>query len=117
MLMLCITLGICVYVHVTQVIQTQDKVVYDAIQKALDMVNQEAVSNAAKVCCKQGSSSWFQMLFILVANVIFITAQVKKFFLLPQDFSIPGGELGVLAFCAFFEPVCLATCSFNRANP
>ena len=82
-------------------IQTEDQKVYDAIQRALDEVNEEALSNAAKVCHQQ--TTWaLADCKRYSKNVSFITAQVKKFMLLPQDFSIPGGELGLLDYLTSF---------------
>ena len=41
---------------------------YDAIQEALDKANEEAVSNAAKVCNKEVLHGSFQSLFITCGN-------------------------------------------------
>ena len=52
---------------VSEVVETKDKVIFDAIEEGLARANAQATSNA-------------QM--------------VKKWRLLEKDFSIPGGELG-----------------------
>lgn len=52
---------------VSEVIQTKDKVIFDAIDEGLEKANRQATSNAQTV---------------------------KKWRLLDGDFSMPGGELG-----------------------
>lgn len=52
---------------VSEIVELQDPLVYNAIQKGIDAVNQEATSNAQKI---------------------------QKWIILEKDFSIYGGELG-----------------------
>lgn len=52
---------------VTDIVTLQDPLVYTAIQKGIDAVNQRAISNAQKI---------------------------QKWVILEKDFSIQGGELG-----------------------
>jgi len=70
---------------VSQVIESEDKVVFKAIQDGIDRYNtHHLISNAQKVVTTRNYCAKFSGLI-----------QVQKWTLLDTDFTIPGGELGM----------------------
>lgn len=71
----CQSLG-CTSSTVSELLQERHEKVWEAIQAGVDMANTKAQSRVA---------------------------QIKKWRVLPSDFSIPGGELGELYLCDLKE--------------
>ena len=73
---------------VSQVIESEDKVVFKAIQDGIDRYNtHHIISNAQKVIA---------MIVQVLASMGLVTIkQVQKWTLLDTDFTIPGEELGM----------------------
>ena len=65
----------------SEIIQSRDEAVFKAIQQAIDGANEKSASRAQKV---------------------------QKWTLLPGDFTIPGGELGILVCLSV--GLCLSVC-------
>ena len=73
---------------VSQVIKSEDRAVFKAIQDGIDHYNtHHIISNAQKVIA---------MIAQVLAGMGLVTInQVQKWTLLDTDFTIPGGELGM----------------------
>ena len=73
---------------VSQVIESEDRAVFKAIQDGIDRYNtHHIISNAQKVIV---------MIVQVLASMGLVTIkQVQKWTLLDTDFTIPGGELGM----------------------
>ena len=73
---------------VSQVIDNKDEAVYSAVQKGIDAANEHAISHAQKVL--------YEYLLNQHCTYIYLYMQVQKFIILRNDFSIIGGELGIM---------------------
>ena len=81
---------------VSQVIESEDKTVFKAIQDGIDRYNtHHLISNAQKVCVRACVRACMHAYVRTCTKINICVLQVQKWTLLDTDFTIAGGELGM----------------------